>query len=404
VKKTLIIFALASAVALTAGCFEDIYLSGAPDGTIALSVSTNGGAGLLRINPEMTTATLVAENVARAEYSPDGKKLFCALGSYGQDAIRYELAVCDVDGKVETVVDGFEWREKNSTPMMELRWSPDGKYVSYLMPHTTNADELVDLHIKQPAGPYHLVIPKVAFGYAWSLDSKEVAVVATDAEDVHTTALGSVQLWDVEKKERTAEPAGVFFYPWLWTAWQSETTILFSAHKVEMPLAGKSSLEAVPISLFSVTRGGADMRDLLGTQELSSGDYPGMFDISPDKKRIAYVVWLPRKEGATFEGPAGELYVANADGSNVLKVAEASQIQTPPRWLDTRRVACAMTTKSGDKEESHIYVIEPGVKTVDLMPLIAPLVAPKEASPAGGVPSPSTASALSTSSEVTTGK
>ncbi|MCD6405605.1 MAG: PD40 domain-containing protein, partial [Planctomycetes bacterium] len=323
------------------------------------------------------------------EYSPDGKRLLCIFNKVEGDSRHYDVAICNGDGKVQTVLDRIPAKRDRGpgSYMFVPRWSPDGRFVSYLSEDSSNND-IVNLHVREAEGPYHFVINKVSTGYAWSSNSREIAVISTDSEDLDTASLGSLQIWDVVVGEMTGEPAGVLFHPWTSLAWtKGGNGLLFAACRLEMPLAGHLDSEELSLQIFSVNRDGTDLKALLKEPGLSKG-MAGMFDLSPDGKRIVYVVLHPAEKpekpnnGLNFDvGLAGDVCVANADGSQPRKVLEGVKVYTFPRWLDNNRFVCATETEGEEDNQGHIYLVEPDGKTVDLLPLVQPILEAAEKKP-----------------------
>ncbi len=366
---------LGAALFLTTGCFEQVYISAAPDGTIAVSC----GGALYTIDPEFTEAHIVevGHKVVRAEYSPDGKRWLAVLDMGEGDERYFEIVLRDVAGRSASFVSRKDigTDEGQEAQLISPRWSPDGTYISYLLPNP-NEKEFSDLHINKVDGPFHFVISRVGSCYAWAGDSRRVAVVTTDAEYASGASLGSIQVWDVVEQKRLAEPAGLLFHPWLAIDWDTEgKDLFFAAHEFTMPIAGSPGFEDLALKVFRLDLESGGMKKVLPEPGLSAG-MAGMFDVSPDAKRIVYVVWRPQEKtqsGALVGGTErrGDVFVANVDGSEAKKVVDdAKEVWTFPRWLDDRRFVCAYKTGDQEGDQMHISVVEPGGKTTDLWPLI----------------------------------
>jgi Tol biopolymer transport system component len=173
----------------------------------------------------------------------------------------------------------------------------------------------------------------------------------------------------------------------LWTGWADSGDLLFSSPHIEMPIpenAGPKDF-SVNIYRYSTTGKPKAMWPLI-PGGLGGGEGPGgLFDVSPDGKRIAYVVWAAKNENSANEDRnygwdenwnLGSIYISNSDGSNEQKLAEHVWIATLPRWLSNDRVGCVVGTKKdpSDKGEVCVYLFDIGGKTTDLMPLIQPLL------------------------------
>ena len=88
---------------------------------------------------------------------------------------------------------------------------------------------------------------------------------------------------------------------------------------------------------------GRSARDGRGRRKLLSGNI-GQVDWSPDGRRIAYTRW----------GRAGEIYVANADGSSPRRLTRNAVDDFGPRWSpDGTRI---LFTRGAD-EARQVYVM-----------------------------------------------
>jgi len=376
---------LLAATALLAGCFEQIYVSSAPDGTIAVC----GGGDLYMVNADMTEATFVAEKVVRAEFSPDGNRLLCALDRGEGDGRYFEIAICDRKGRVLSSVDrkeigdsGRELREVE-LEMICPRWSPDGKFISYLMPDRQHKGFL-ELRVREIDGPYTDLVSCVSAGYAWSRDSRRIAVIATATADPSYAGLASVQVWTMKAGEgetRLIEPAGVVFNPYLWIGWLPDSQgVIFTANRMQLPVAGKQGLDTIPLQVFSVDLEGRDLKGLLPDSVLSTGA-AGMFDVSPDGRKLAYLVWDPRKpdDHSILISFRGTVFVSNTDGSSPRDIFSQDVMYGCPRWLSNDRVACIGQPDGGDEEQRGVYVVDVNSgKTVCLGPLISKVARARE--------------------------
>lgn len=395
-RRIIFFSGLLAATALFTGCFEGAYVSSAPDGTIAVCCD-----GILYVvNADMTEATCVAEKVVRAEFSPDGNRLLCALDR-GEGGGRYfEIAICDRKGQVLFSVDRKEigTSQEAEAEMIHPRWSPDGKFISYLMPDQQHKGFL-ELRVREVDGPYTDLISCVSAGYAWSQDSRHIAVIATDVADPSYAGLASVQVWTVKAGQgemRLTEPAGVVFHPYLWVGWlPGSQGVIFAANRMQLPVAGKQELDTIPLQVFSVDLEGRNLKYLLPDSGLSTGA-AGMLDVSPDGKRIVYVVWDPRKpDGHGTPSIRGKVSVSNIDGSSPRDIfGPADNMWGCPRWLSNDRVVCFGQREGTDQGEIYVVDVTCG-KTTGLSPLIERAKkAHDDEEAALNIPAPSTASAL----------
>jgi Tol biopolymer transport system component len=334
------------------GCLEQVYISAAPDGTIALCYEGK----LFRISPDLTTAEVVSENIIRAEYSPDGSRLFCVIPRETDGKNLLEFAICDLDGKVTALVDRLrtEPTDDFESQVFTPRWSPDGRFVSYLKVIEDTGDpgldigpDVPDLFIKEVNGPYQIVIPNVAVGYSWSPDAKEVAVISgQELTREHPLVLGSVQVWNVEAAEKVSEPAGLLFNVLLKVSFSPDgSRLFFSSHAFNLPLSRQTrNLKNLPLRLFSVDREGKMISPALPGMALGYG-IGGSFDISPDGAQITCVSCLGRM-GRTL---SGRIVVFDSDTDHDEERYSGLEIAGMPRWLSNERWAYVILEEHGDK-------------------------------------------------------
>jgi hypothetical protein len=355
-RNALLISVVAAVAALAAGCFEQTYMSAAPDGTIVICA----GGKLVRVSSDLSTATLVAESILRAEYSPDGAKLLCVLTVKEGEEERLEIAITDTQAVPQVTLEklGRPSEKDDAARMFCPRWSPDGNCVSYLVPNA-DVNGIDDLHIRKSDGTEVLTIPKVSVGYAWSADSKAVAVISMKAGDGGEPALGRVQVWNVEEGKVNIDLATVLFQPFGWAGWDAAGgKVLFSAADVRLPLSAADADEAA-MQVFEVNAEGGRVTPLLDKRGLGFGE-AGIFEVSPDGKKIAYVTW--------YEEMTGSICAANIDGTVRQTLAEFVEVQAMPRWVGPNRLAYIVKDKG--KDETQLYVQEIGGKAVDILPLL----------------------------------
>jgi len=358
-------------VSLSTGCFfEAVYLSGAPDGTILVSAE----GALVEVTPDLSKARLVADGVARAEVSPDGKSLLCIFYRDLNVGQHLDIAICNREAKVITPLGGADVSVGDYMPhgMIVPRWSPDGKFVSHLLPNPHNSD-FTDLHVRDAQGTFDFVIPKVSSGYAWSPDSKEIAVISTASDDPDQMSLGSVSTWTVNDRAKTREPVGVFFYGYQSMAWTATNNLLFSAYVLNLPFLSAGPSE-VPLQIFRLDLNTMDKLEPVLDEHGLSSEMAGLFGLSADEKSLAYIVW------SSSSDLTGGLYVSSVDGTPPKKVLDESEFRSAPRWLGNDRVGVVTVEKQeGGGEIAHVLIIDEGGKTTDIWPLVEPVAKKAEA-------------------------
>ena len=365
--------AVLSAVLFCAGgCFEAYYVSGAPDGTILVSA----GGLLCRVDAELTEAELLAEGVARAEYSPDGQRLLCVFVR-GEEGARYgEVALCSADAKVETVLarlDAPEGSDESGTfdggmamMLMRPRWSADGRYVSWLW-YDMGGGEFFVLSVREVEGEVTLEIPRVSYGYAWSGDSTAVAVIRSSGDEDGMAVLGTVQVIDIPSGDKRHEPAGVFFNGYLCLGWGPEDkSILFSANTFEMPVSRKV-LCAAYVGTFSVDLEGGGVTAVTPSEALSQ-DEGALFAVSPDGEKLLLTV-------VRSGGEDTDVYTISTDGTGLKRIQPVASMVSPLRWLPGGKMAYGGVID----DEEGIYIVDTNGARTDILPLIKPLIEKHEA-------------------------
>ncbi len=390
------LFATICAAVTCVGCFETIYVSGAPDGFIAVSHENT----LYAIPPDAKTATVVAKGVLRAEYSPDGKRLLCVLKKEEDGAAYFEIAVCDTSGKVLVSLDRVNQPDKEyeNVGMFSPRWSPDGAYASYLLP-SPDGNDLRNLVIRKVDGPYSFTVEAVSSGYGWSADSARVAVISTEAGSGDMASLGSVQVWDVATKSRVMEPAGLVFGHFLWVGFTAEGSIIFSSQSLQLPLVA-NDFENIPHQIYRLDffGGFVSLMPVLKPAGLDTG-MGGLFDVSPGRDKITYVAWTPRQgDKSGDDSLLGSVYVSDTSGRDPVMILSEHNIRSLPRWLPDGRIAIVAAGDGEEGDEAHIYIITPGKEPVDIWPLID-AAAKKAAGPAPATETPPTPPAESAPQE-----
>ncbi len=367
-RKGFVALVVSASLLCLAGCFEAHYVSGAPDGTIMVST----GGRLFRVKGDMSEAVLIAEGVARAEFSPDGERLLVVFEREDENGRYAEVALCDADAKIETILARLHAPEGANTYetfgagmaafLLRPRWSPDGAFVSWCWGGAAGGD-VTNLHIREVEGSGQLQVPNVSYGYAWSPDSSSVAVAVSSGNPDGLGALGTVQIIDVRTGRVRHELAGVLFEPQLCLGWDREgAAVLFSARAFEMPL-DKDTLERSHLGIFMVDLESGSVQ-MVTPPEVQSREW-GAFAVSPDG--AALVCTVGRSAGSELRTELHtDVYTMALDGTEIERIHAAPGILTPPRWLPGGGIVFG--------EEDSIHIISPQGYRTDLMELISATV------------------------------
>jgi len=247
----------------------------------------------LRVSTLTSEETSGDESCCSLAWSSDGRRLLIGSSEH--------LSTAAADGSAhheivdEEVVSG--------TPA----WSPDGKQIAVAFEIDGSPRLFV---IGADGGDRHALTPdRQAIGdvgsYAWSPDGRSIAFgaapgsAATDSRsslDLVPAAGGSV-------REVTSATDGLAITEWSPPAWSPDGASIVYDVSAGTPLD-------IRLELVAAADGGGIPRQLSASGQDA---YAPVW--SPDGSRIAFTVW----RGGT--GPA-DLYVMNADGSGVLKLAD----------------------------------------------------------------------------------
>ena len=301
---------------------------------LAILVVNPDGTGLRNLTPD-------GEFESDPIWSPDGRKiLFLRDG---------QLYVMDADGSGRVnVAAGQE--------ISEHRWSPDGRMIAYVDVRAEGDDVFQDLWVMQADGSGKIRLAEKAFNFSWSRDGRLVYTSLADLDDVHLRIINADGNGDSRLTNRAA------FQP----AWSPDgTRIAF------VTLDGKE--------IFLINPDGTGEVNL--TQGLGENDAPAW---SPDGSRIAFgtappapsldmeiavmnrdgssrmilttppgfdfqPVWSPDGTKIVFTrsdlGGDSEIYVVNADGSNLTNVSNRPEtLETAPDW-NGRGAAVAVASR-----------------------------------------------------------
>jgi Tol biopolymer transport system component len=341
-----------------------------PDHTqIAFTSDRSGSSNIYVMDADGSNLRAVTNNdslnfqrVYDPAWSPDGRKLIYVQSENGESS---GLFIVNVDGS-----DNRRFLE-GSSEVADPAWSPDGTRIAYVGlesfsnleagPHfqlfviNANGSGKTRLNTKEPADFRSFAYPPEASGPAWSPDgSRLVYVSRTDGnEEIYVTGLFGGH-------QRLTQNAAADTLP----AWVSADRISFTSTRdgqrdlYTMPVDGGPAarltqnlgpnsdadwqVAAAPparppsqrIAYVRVNDGNADIyvSHSSGTDAQNITNSPQNERgpaWSPDGLRIAYIRW-----------PERALFVMNADGSGVRRLAGVSDVAIKPAWSpDGTRIA-----------------------------------------------------------------
>ncbi|MHC4086069.1 MAG: hypothetical protein ACYSWZ_17730 [Planctomycetota bacterium] len=267
--------------------------------------------------------------------------------------------------------------------VVALELSPNGKFLAYLM-HTqrgevSNSFEEFALFVSPLEGDANSVFVDhpVAIGYDWRPDSKAIAYIKADSENlshddfvvgtleervvadandnllvrpVDVPEKGSAGTYDCTGE--SSQLAGVIFYPWLKVEYGPGRRLFFTSAELKLPT---SSRDEAGWSVFCYDPVTNTVTDVLGASVSSySSDALGtsQFDLSPDGKNVL----LPMNKNRF-------LIYRFGDGSTIFPIEESEEFGEEnvsalfPTWKGNDEISCIVSEKSHfltkDKEEPH---------------------------------------------------
>jgi len=247
------------------------------------------------------------------------------------------------------------------------RFSPDGRYVAYIVTSLDKDDKaaLAVAPLEATAAPV-LVREPVAIGYDWRPDSKALAYIKQDGDELLAVIEENVivdeqgalvaQEIDMTKTDclykmmgegRTTQFAGTLFEPTMHVKYGPEGRVLFSSIAVQIPT---SQLDEPQYSLFCYDRlTGTISKILPAAIPQQASQAMNFFSLSPDRRRL--LVPLPKNRFAIYELGAGDA---------VLPIGEAEDLGDEdmpdflPKWKGNDEITCLVS------ETSHFLVGEDG--------------------------------------------
>lgn len=232
--------------------------------------------------------------------------------------------------------------------MQEPSVSPSGRHMAFISrtPAMESGDSLDpnDLIVMPTDGSVArpVVIPHVAFGYGWSADSRNLAVIHTPLCSTKSVTVGAVATVEIVKADGTNVDAGdihiedrvgIFFNQFGCVKYLSDGRLIFSAHAATLPATDQEMPRTWSLYAWSPSMRAGCTRLLGRGAEAHLTDEQSIFEISPDEKR------------AVMYGGRGDTVVADlttGETSVWFDTKEAAGTQSRPTWRNNDEV-CMVT-------------------------------------------------------------
>ena len=252
---------------------------------------------------QLTRAATTREFSRVPDISPDGSRI--AFQSRHPGDIQPQIYTMSCDGtSVLRVTDGNE-------PAASPAWSPDGRLIAYVRGESTLSAIQVISEDGRESRPVQ-TIPTPSFYPAWSPDGRALAFVTKvgGAWEIHVADLESGEV-----QQLTHSPAG-------------STGCGGPAWSPDGSLIAFDATWAGNFDIYVMRSDGSSVGQL--TFDSAVDARPAW---SPDGKRIAFHSTRDRRSGAAIDTLEGfELYVMNADGTNVKRLTRNEYFDGHPDW------------------------------------------------------------------------
>jgi len=252
------------------------------------------------------------------------------------------------------------------------RLSPNNQYVAYIMQtQYRQEDEEYSLYVAslKGDGKAMLVDQRVAFGYDWSKDSRTIAYIKADSENIGDgdAALGTLQerviadvddnllaeSIEIEKKEhgsvgthkctgQVTPLVGLIYYPWLKIQYGFGERIFFSSCVLPLPASKRDEPGWSLFCYDSVTGTVTDVLPQAVSNYTSQAVCMLQFDLSPDGK---YVL-LPIKNNRFLNYELGttdsiEIPIEEDEGFGEEEISELT-----PSWKGNNEISFLVSNNS----------------------------------------------------------
>ena len=255
------------------------------------------------------------QQVDNPQCSPDGKWIAYTVTVIDREADKRRTSLWMVNWEGTRTVQLTSGTDGDSSP----RWSPDGKYLSFLSARPAGAKKQIWLLDRQggEARPLTNVKDDIG-GYAWSPDSSKIVLEMSAAED--DASLG--------KPSGTADSA------------KAPKPIVISRFHFKQDVEGYlTATSRSQLYLFDVN---AKKLDPLTTDKNFDDSHPAW---SPDSKRIAFV---SNHEKDPDQSGADDIFVIEArPGSSANKSISVNSTGGPAPRVESRRQAHRLPRRFG---------------------------------------------------------
>jgi Tol biopolymer transport system component len=232
--------------------------------------------------------------------SPDGSSI--AFTSYRDG--NGEIYVMNADGSNQTRLTnhpGFDGR---------VSWSPDGSRIAY----ASNRDGVSEVYAMNADGSNQTFLATSAGTPAWSPDGSRIAVLGGSPEgreeiyimNADGTNITRITTQGGRSPDWSPDGSRIAFH-----SGRDRDDDLFDIYVMNADGSNQTQL---------TTQGGAG---------ISGGGFP---DWSPDGAQIAFVSVPSDGNPSDYDPSNQEIYVMNADGSNVTRLTNNTAFDGPPSW------------------------------------------------------------------------
>jgi Tol biopolymer transport system component len=281
---------------------------------IAFTSDRDGNREIYVMNADGSNQTRLTNNQAfdyAPTWSPDGKRIAFVSGDS-----KYDIYVMDADGSNQTRLTNNQAFDGNPT------WFPDGKRIAFISDRDSNS---LDLGGESPQTDYLKIYAMDADGsnqtrltntnardLAWSPDGRQIAFTSgrEDEREIYVMNADGSNLTNL-----TNNPADDYAPTW-------------SPDGRRIALCSYRDGEGV---IYTVNADGSNKTRVINTP--TNAFYIDKVAWSPDGRQIAFTDYHVYNGGDT-----SQIYVMNADGSNLTKLTNS--YDASPAWSpDGRRIA-----------------------------------------------------------------
>ncbi|MCP4708829.1 MAG: hypothetical protein GY869_09405 [Planctomycetes bacterium] len=265
------------------------------------------------------------------------------------------------------------------------RIAPNKKYVAYLVLNSLieNGDLIFDLYVAslEEDVPAMLIKEKVSYGYSWRDDSRALAYLVQEEDGVPIGTLQMTMVADEQgkllakptDKERTAEGSlsthqyagdqsdrvGILWQALMKTQYGPGGRIFFSGGALSIPMSLID--DELQMSIFCYDPVTKAVTDVLPSQVSGQlGDTIGLFDISPDHKRI--LLPMKRHRFLIYEFGKSEAVSPITEDSGFQ--ADKDDWKMAPSWRGNEEICCLVDKDSDLLRDEEVKTDEDYVRVI----------------------------------------